>query len=189
MTADNASNNSTLIKKLADLINSCDVVSNNIDSLQASIHCLAHIIHLAVTIGLVKLNAIKSTDICNLDDLVGLPDLTPLSVEEAETITAASTESVLSDREIEEEEDSRVDFSLPTSKASQVTVTLSLCSSPRSSNVHRYKRSLRSFSHCLSTAKIGSTRLSSTTLATTSDFGCRKTRLFNHSLSSFLFST
>lgn len=99
MTADNASNNKTLICALADLINNRNLASHNIDPAQSTIRCLAHIIHLAVTAGLAELKAVKLTD---KDEI---PNLAPLSLIEAESITNDGREGDRSDEEIIDAED------------------------------------------------------------------------------------
>ena len=72
MTADNASNNGTLVQTLTTLINEDRMVaasslewddSEEMDPERAIIRCLAHVIHLAVMDMLIVLKAVKKKDV------------------------------------------------------------------------------------------------------------------------------
>jgi hypothetical protein len=115
LTADNASNNGTLIQSLADHINNQDIrdaTSNMVDPAQSMIRCLAHIIHLAVMDGLVALRAVQKADIQADDDL---PDLVPMSLADAEENGGDGPEKNMTDTEVMSESKS-LDTSLPVTK-------------------------------------------------------------------------
>lgn len=69
MTADNASNNATMMEKLETLFDN-DII--DFDATKSTIRCLAHVIHLAVMDLLVEVKAVKKKDV--REDEVDLPD-------------------------------------------------------------------------------------------------------------------
>jgi len=77
-TGDNASNVGTFNYELIDLL--CDAGRYDLDADTATIRCLSHIIHLAVTELLVVLKAVKKTDV--REDDIDIGDLTEEMAEE-----------------------------------------------------------------------------------------------------------
>ncbi len=72
---------------------------NDLNADMATIHCLAHVIHLAVMELLVRLKAVKKCDVHN-DDI----DLAPLTEELAEAVASDFDEGKKTDDQIVEEQ-------------------------------------------------------------------------------------
>lgn len=106
VTADNASNNGTLLKTLTALVEDGrkrpdrDLTGGSddydVDPQRSMVRCLAHVIHLAVMAMLIKLKAVKKPDPRKMGG--GFDDLTE---EEAENITLQMSEE---DNEVTAEE-------------------------------------------------------------------------------------
>lgn len=79
LTADNASNNGTLVKSLTKFIHDANIEVDVIDPKNVIIHCLAHVLHLCVMELMVALKSLSKTK-------VEKNEATDLAVEINETV-------------------------------------------------------------------------------------------------------
>jgi hypothetical protein len=114
MTADNASNNGTLIATLAEMLTTSQDLAVPLDEQQANIRCLPHVIHLAVSDGLEELKAnVEMPDRRGGD---AGANLAPMSISEAEEAGSPLAQLGMADWEIEQTNAVSGDYASPWKK-------------------------------------------------------------------------